>query len=313
MQPRFPSLRQLDLSHLVVGSTWLRELGSLRCLKTLRLTFQELNNAATAGDAVRFPSLPSLAHLSVGVWPGPPELHIQLDGLPALTELELEGGRVAVQASRPPPQLKGLGACAEHLAVDFAALLSLKSATFSTEGQLEAPASIAAATALTYLQLDEWGPSALQLLCSLPPSVRCISVLDSELPQEAADLVGNMTGLVGLELNNGGPVPAEDAPLWAGLRAFAYCLVAYDVEAGDVLKGLRYASKLEVLQVHLDLQHPDIQLMDMEERSAQTANLVRNLPGLMASDLSYSKGASRPCRHKGAAVDPLAGLQLSCI
>ncbi|GAB4813921.1 hypothetical protein N2152v2_000967 [Parachlorella kessleri] len=101
----FPSLRQLELRNLTVPPTWLRELSGLPALECLKLTFWKLSSAATAGAAVRFPSLPSLAHLVMSVWPGPPELRMQLDDLPALTELVLGGGRAALLASRPVPQL----------------------------------------------------------------------------------------------------------------------------------------------------------------------------------------------------------------
>ncbi|GAB4813928.1 hypothetical protein N2152v2_000974 [Parachlorella kessleri] len=250
----------------MVASTWLCELSSLQVLRELRLRFWELTDAATAGAAVRFPSLPSLAHLNVTVWQGPPELHIELDDLPALTELELNGGRAALQASRPVPKLQRLSNYAEKLAVDFGALPCLKSATFYTSRQLDAPASIAAATALTYLELniaeDEWDPSALELLRSLAPSVRCVS-MGEHWPQEAADLLGNMTNLVGLELRYATftPLLADDAPVWAGLRAFGSCSLMTNDERAAVPKGLRQASKLEVLQVMWS--NPTIEDMDV--------------------------------------------------
>ncbi|GAB4813924.1 hypothetical protein N2152v2_000970 [Parachlorella kessleri] len=262
----FPSLCELGLSRLNVASTWLWELSSLRRLKTLRLAFHELDDAATAGVVVRFPPLPSLSYLDVTAWPGPPELHLQLEDLPALTQLVLGGSRVAVLASLPSPQLQRLSSYAEHLAVDFAALPCLESATLCTSSQLQAPASIAAATALTYLEVtseDEWDPSALEMLRSLPPSVSCIGMVD-QWPQEAADWVENMTGLVGLELHmagGGAPWPADDAPVWAGLRAFVGSCLTRDDERGDVPKALRQSSKLEVLQ--LSLPNPSIQDMDV--------------------------------------------------
>ncbi|GAB4813925.1 hypothetical protein N2152v2_000971 [Parachlorella kessleri] len=283
---RFPSLRQLDLRRLVVASTWLCGLSSLGALRTLSLGFEGLTDAATASATVRFPSLPSLAHLIVSVWPGPSWLQLQLDDLPALTELKLPGpaggavrGRVAVQASQPVPKLQRLSSYAAQLAVDFAALPCLKSATFSASCQFEHPASIAAATALTYLSLDGhildgWRPSALELLRSLPTSVRCIS-MDGEWPREAADLLGDMTSLVGLEMYQEEPWPADDAPVWAGLRAFGCCLLDIDVRRGDLLKGLRQSSKLEVLQVHWD--EPTIQFMDV----------ITSLPALRRLSMQY--------------------------
>ncbi|GAB4817245.1 hypothetical protein N2152v2_004291 [Parachlorella kessleri] len=250
----------------MVASPWLRELSSLRRLESLVLGFLELTNAATAGAAVRFPSLPSLAHLRVHAWSGPPELHVQLDDLPALIELELyDGGRAALQASRPALQLQKLTCTAECLAVDFAALPCLKYGTFSLLCQLEDPATIAVATALTYLELDgraEWGPSPLEVLRSLPPSVRCVS-MDEQWPQEAADLLGDMTSLVGLQLHHldVAPLPADDAPVWAGLRAFGSSSLTRNDEGGEVPKALRQSSKLEVLQV--SLMHPTIQDIDV--------------------------------------------------
>ncbi|GAB4813923.1 hypothetical protein N2152v2_000969 [Parachlorella kessleri] len=210
------------------------------------------------------------------------ELHIQLDDLPALTDLSLWEGRFALQASRPAPQLQRLLSRAEHMAVDVAALPCLRSAEISTSCRHERPASIAAATALTYLALQnlrflEWDPSTLELLRSLPPSVSCLTMRE-KWPQEAADVLGGLTSLVGLVLDGRGPLPAEGAPLWAGLRALDCSPLAVEDEEGDVPKqpeevdfrvqALRRASKLEVLQV------------DLDEPTIHDADLLTSLPAL---------------------------------
>ena len=230
----FPSLRKLELQFLQVAASWLSELGSLQSLEALRLVFDSLtDDATTAAAAVRFPLLPSLSHLVVEVWAGLPELLLQLDDLPALTELELCGAdsRVAVGASQPAPQLQRLDCPLEEVSADLAALQGLTYAFFSATGRLEDAASIACATSLAYLELwgfGSWSQSALEVLQNLPPSVSCLAI-GRTWPQAVVDLVGNMTSIVALQLTyderpahaapHAAPLPAEGAPLWAHLRA----------------------------------------------------------------------------------------------
>ncbi|GAB4813922.1 hypothetical protein N2152v2_000968 [Parachlorella kessleri] len=116
----------------------------------------------------------------------------------------------------------------------------------------------------------------------LPPSVRCVSV-DEQWPQEAADVLGNMTSLVGLELGTGfgPPLLADDAPVWAGLRAFKGSSLAVAEEGGELPKALRRASKLEVLD------------MWVRQPSAQDVDLLTTLPALRKLFL-YTGEASGP-------------------
>ena len=181
--------------------------------------------------------------MRVIVWAGLPELRLQLEDLPGLTELELWGGasRVSLQASRPAPQLRRLTCAAGQAAVSFAALPGLSSASLSASLQLEDAASLAYAPALTRLDLwgqCEWTQSALEVLRCLPPSVRCLELLGS-WPQAAMDLVGGMSGIVGLQLDyrsmaDAAPLPAAGAPLWAHLRALSCCRLCEHDEERDL-------------------------------------------------------------------------------
>ena len=237
----FPNLRSLDIGQEIYPSTWLAGLGALGRLEHLKLRIR-VSILHPEGEAVQLPPFPCLTSLELKVGSDDTLVHLQLSELPTLAELDLDGaeGKAALLVSKPAPQLQRLSCWLGGLSVDFATLPGLRAACFASYTELDRAASIAAATALTCLELREWDPdwehsSALELLQSLPPSVSCLGLQGHWAP-EAAALVGQLTGLSALALRVGyddDPEPlAAGAPVWAGLRGFSWS------DAGDMGDGL---------------------------------------------------------------------------
>ncbi|GAB4816498.1 hypothetical protein N2152v2_003544 [Parachlorella kessleri] len=261
----FPNLRRLRLWKPVGSSDWVAGLGALKNLVWLELNVKPEEQAAAA--AIQLPLLARLTRLVLTVHASA-VAHLHLAKLPALSELTLrsawvsmleEEGRAALLTDEPVHHLHhldcgGLG----RLSADFAALPGLRSMVLGGRMGWDQPRSIAAATALTWLGLqygDEGDPEpvALEVLSSLPPSVRCLE-LTGPWTAQAAALVGDMQGLAGLALRSwageGPPLPPQGAPLWAGLRAFSWILDS-DEFGGDgpsLPQALEQASKLKTLQ-----------------------------------------------------------------
>ncbi|GAB4813912.1 hypothetical protein N2152v2_000958 [Parachlorella kessleri] len=127
---------------------------------------------------------------------------------------------------------------------------------FAFSSGLHRVANFAAATALTCLQLRKWESyrlqsSALELLRSLPPLVKCLA-FEGDWSEEVAALVGQQTGLAALVLSTWQgcypEAPSERAPVWTGLRAFSWSAGGHH---GDRL-NLPEASRLEALQCYME-------------------------------------------------------------
>ncbi|GAB4813906.1 hypothetical protein N2152v2_000952 [Parachlorella kessleri] len=209
----------------------------------------------------------------------------KLAQLPALAELDLHGGygRAALLASGPAAQLQGLTCLLGKLSVDFSALPGLKDFRVTNFVQLVGGASIAAATALTRVELTEWHQgwehgSALEVLKNLPRSVKLLHLM-GDWPVAAAALVGSLQGLVALDLEYVGAgqpaLPVVGMPVWTSLRAISWVVVA-DVSLPQVL---RQASNLEALQVWLEIP------------SASDVELITSLPALRKISLPIGVGA----------------------
>ncbi|GAB4813914.1 hypothetical protein N2152v2_000960 [Parachlorella kessleri] len=215
----------------------------------------------TKDAAVPLLAFAGLTCLELRLAYGSAPLHLQLAELPALAELHLSDytDKVALRASKPAPRLLHLSCLLGQLSADFAMLPGLKTACFASFTKLDCVANIAAATALTCLQLCEWNTdwehsSGMELLRTIPSSVKCLA-LEGDWSEEVAALVGQQTGLEALALRgceNYDPVaPPAGAPVWAGLRAFSWTNAGDSRDRLNLPLGLCQASRLEALQCHV--------------------------------------------------------------
>ncbi|GAB4813911.1 hypothetical protein N2152v2_000957 [Parachlorella kessleri] len=229
-------------------------LGALTSLEHLKLSIRDITQLSEDED-VQLPPLPALTCLELD----DTQVPVQLAGLPALAELRLEGGDGSADllASEPAPQLRHLSCRVAELSVDLEMLPGLTAACFAPYTHLDGPASIEAATALARLELwdiERHASSALELLCSLPPTLTSLA-LQGDWPAEAAEVMGQMTGLAALALGNSWEkelkAPPAEAPDWAGLRAFGWSVNGMYGDELNLPQGLRQASRLEALQCHM--------------------------------------------------------------
>lgn len=158
----------------------------------------------------------------------------------------LEAGAAAAAAVMPACALQSAKLLVTCLSADFSLLPALKSLElrfcytshlhrhFQSMPDVEGSASLAAATALTELQLGGRGrglpPSMAELIRCAPTSLQTLK-LESRWGQEVAAALGSLTQLSALTLateHSGtaeaqGPLPAAGCPMWGNLRVLSLC------------------------------------------------------------------------------------------
>lgn len=239
----FPNLRALYFRMETDDSDyWLQRLQQAPQLEQLQLHIEY----SLPQWSIELPQMSQLTQLGVCAHVGLPVTIIPMDGLPALRELALHGGKALLRSDDPSASC--CGAQLTRLVADVLwlelegvkALPELRHLALSGEHVFETYSVLSTATALTRLELGSapferlngWAAPLLRSAAALT-SLKALVVYGG-LTKAQAVSIGQLSQLRALAINAGchTSLPPTRAPLWEALEA-----ISWDVDCSSSLIG----------------------------------------------------------------------------